>query len=84
MLLKLSGKLLLFAALTFVGIKSFAQQFGDIPIYHADVQRGEGEPLPYMLYKHDSGYMHRNLISSLRDMLLVNPNVSSLFHNPEM
>jgi len=81
MLLKLSGKFLLFTALTFVGVQSFAQQFDDIPIYHADVQRGEGEPLPYMQYKHDSGYMHRNLISSLRDMLIVNPNVSSLFHN---
>lgn len=78
-MLKKNG-LLLFAALLLVGFKSFAQ-YEDIPIYHADVLTSPDEPPPYTLFKHDSGYMHRNLISGLRDMLIVNPNVSSLFHN---
>lgn len=77
-MLKLSGKLLLFIALLVFGFKSFAQE---TPFFRADVLTAPGDPPLFMMYKHDSGYMHRNLISSLRDMLVVNSNVSSLFHN---
>ncbi len=79
-MLKLSGKLILFIVLVLGGIKSFAQ-LEDVPMFHADVLTSPGDPPPFMIYKHDSGYMHRNLISGLRDMLVVNPNVSTLFHN---
>lgn len=76
---KLVGKLLLFIALSVAGAKSFAQE-SDGTLFRADVLTAPGDPMPFMTYKHDSGYMHRNLVSSLRDMLVVNSNVSSLFH----
>lgn len=78
-MLKLCGKLLLFIALVTFGAKSFAQE-NEAIIFRADVLTAPGDEMPFMTYKHDSGYMHRNLISSLRDMLVVNGNVSSLFH----
>lgn len=79
-MLKVTGKLLLFILLILAGARSFAQ-YADVPVFHADMQRGPNDPLPFMLYRYDSGYMHRNLVMSLKDMLIVNPNLMSLFAN---